>query len=44
MMETKIDIKRTALLIIDMQNDLIKSEKEPFKKIKRMGEAKGDNR
>ena len=30
MLETKIDVKKTALLIIDMQNDLIKAKEEPF--------------
>ncbi|NLX92019.1 MAG: cysteine hydrolase [Firmicutes bacterium] len=41
MLETKFDLQRTALLIIDMQNDLIKAEKEPFRNVTKMGEAKG---
>lgn len=35
MLETKIDIKKTALLLIDMQNDLIKDD------VKEMTESKG---
>lgn len=41
MLETKFDLKRAALLIIDMQNDLIRSEKEPFKNVTNMGKVKG---
>ena len=39
-METKIDIKKTALLIIDMQNDLIKAKEEPFNGVTKMSESK----
>lgn len=28
MLETRIDVKKTAVLLIDMQNDLIKTEQE----------------
>ncbi len=38
MLETKIDVKKTALIIIDMQNDLIKVQKEPFNAITKMVE------
>ena len=41
MLETKIDTKKTALLVIDMQNDLVKNKKEPFNAITKMVEAKG---
>lgn len=41
MLETKIDIKKTALLVIDMQNDLIKAEEEPFNAVAKMVESKG---
>ncbi len=41
MLETRIDIKKTALLVIDMQNDLIKATEEPFKGVARMVESKG---
>lgn len=30
MLETKINIKKAALLVIDMQNDLIRAKEEPF--------------
>lgn len=41
MLETKIDIKKSALLVIDMQNDLVNSTKEPFKDVTKMGKDKG---
>ena len=41
MLETKVDIKKTALLIIDMQNDLIKVKEEPFNGVTKMVESKG---
>ena len=41
MLETKIDVKKTALLVIDMQNDLIKVKEEPFNAVTRMVESKG---
>ncbi len=41
MLETKIDVKKTALLIIDMQNDLIKAKEEPFNGVTKMVESKG---
>jgi len=41
MLETKIDIKKTALLVIDMQNDLIKAKDEPFNAVTKMVESKG---
>jgi len=41
MLETKIDVKKTALLVIDMQNDLIKAKEEPFNQVTRMVESKG---
>ena len=41
MLETKIDAKKTVLLIIDMQNDLVKAEEEPYKAVAEMAKAKG---
>ena len=41
MLETKIDVKKTALLVIDMQNNLIKAKEEPFSGAARMAESKG---
>jgi len=41
MLETKIDVKKTALLIIDMQNDLVKVKEEPFNGVTKMVESKG---
>jgi len=40
MLETQIDIKRTALLIIDMQNDLAKAKEEPYNALTKMVESK----
>jgi len=41
MLETKIDIRKTALLVIDMQNDLVKVKEEPFNGVTKMVESKG---
>lgn len=41
MLETKIDIQKTALLIIDVQNDLVKAKEEPFNAVSKMAESKG---
>lgn len=41
MLETKIDVNKTALLLVDMQNDLIKSKEEPYNATTKMAEAKG---
>jgi nicotinamidase-related amidase len=41
MLETKIDVQRTALLVIDMQNDLIKAKEEPFSGVTKMVKSKG---
>jgi nicotinamidase-related amidase len=41
MLETKMDIGKTALLVIDMQNDLVKTEVEPFDAVTRMVQSKG---
>ena len=41
MLETKIDPKKTAVLIIDMQNDLLKGQSEPFNMLAKMAQAKG---
>ncbi len=41
MLETKIDVKKTALIVYDMQNDLIKAkEEEPFSGVTKMVESK----
>ena len=41
MLETKIDVKKTALLVIDMQNDLVNVKEEPFTGVTKMVESKG---
>jgi len=41
MLETKIDTGKTAVLVIDMQNDLIRVTEEPFNAVTRMAQAKG---
>lgn len=41
MLETKIDTGKTAVLVIDMQNDLIKVPEEPFNAVTKMAQAKG---
>jgi len=41
MLETKIDTRKTAVLVIDMQNNLIKAEEEPFNGVNKMVEANG---
>ena len=41
MLETKIDIKKTALLVIDMQNDLVKVKEELFNEVTKMVKSKG---
>ena len=41
MLETKIDIKKTALLVIDMQNDLVKVKEAPFNEVTKMVKSKG---
>jgi len=41
MLETQIDIKKTALVVIDMQNDLVKAEEEPFNGVTKMVKSKG---
>jgi nicotinamidase-related amidase len=41
MLETKINVKKTALLVIDMQNDLIKAKEEPFSAVTKMVNSKG---
>jgi nicotinamidase-related amidase len=41
MLETKINVKKTALLVIDMQNDLIKAKEEPFSTVTKMVKSKG---
>jgi nicotinamidase-related amidase len=41
MLETKINVKKTALLVIDMQNDLIKVKEEPFSTVAKMVKSKG---
>jgi nicotinamidase-related amidase len=40
MLETKIDTGKTAMLVIDMQNDLIKVPEEPFNAITKMAQSK----
>ena len=40
MLETKIDIKKTALIIIDTQNDMMKEEKEPFNAVTKEAKRK----
>jgi len=41
MLETKVDVKKTALLVIDVQNDLVKASEEPFNGVSKMAESKG---
>lgn len=41
MPETKIDLKKTALLVIDMQNDTVKVKEAPFNTLTKQVEAKG---
>ena len=41
MLETKIDVGKTALLIIDMQNDLIKAKQAPYDAITSVLQTKG---
>ena len=41
MLETKIDIRKTALIVIDMQNDLVKTEEEPLNSVTKMVKSKG---
>ena len=41
MLETKIDVRKTALLIIDMENDLVKAKREPLSAVTKMVESKG---
>jgi len=41
MLETKMDIKKTALIVIDMQNDLVKVKEEPFDAVTKMVKSKG---
>jgi len=41
MLGTKIDTKKTAVLIIDMQNDLLKAKAEPFNMLGKMAQTKG---
>jgi nicotinamidase-related amidase len=40
-LETRINIKKTALLIIDMQNDVIKATDEPYSNLVKMVREKG---
>ncbi len=41
MLETKIDVNKIVLLIVDMENDLVKVKEEPFNAVTKMGESKG---
>ena len=41
MLETKIDVEKTALLVIDMQNDLVKEKEEPYNLTTLMAEGLG---
>ncbi len=41
MLETKIDVKKTALLLIDMQNDSIKAKEGFLSDVTKMVESKG---
>ena len=41
MLETKIETGKTAVLVIDMQNDLIKVSEEPFNAVTKMAQSKG---
>jgi len=40
-LETKIDVKKTALLLIDVQNDLLKAKQEPYSDVAKMVQSKG---
>jgi ureidoacrylate peracid hydrolase len=40
MLETRIDVRKTAVLVIDVQNDLVKAREEPFKSVAQMVESK----
>jgi nicotinamidase-related amidase len=40
MLETKMNVRKTALLVIDMQNDLVKAKEEPFNGVTKMVKSK----
>lgn len=41
MLETQIDVKKTALLLIDVQNDLLKAKQAPYSDVAKMVQSKG---
>ena len=41
MLETEIDVTKTALLLIDVQNDLLRAKQEPYSDVAKMVQSKG---
>jgi len=41
MLETKIDVSKTALLVIDMQNGFVRSSEKPWDELTKVVESTG---